>query len=172
MADDKPKAADAPKNVPAETPHEIKEKEPIKPPQASADIPEQIPVYNVNDALIGRNGGPYLDEELAKEQEVRNARAEGREPDFSNLAAAPSPGIQLVTEQELLLAHRGRGVNIMGSGAVNAPAYGYVPNPALAFAQEINDTEGALKREAEVDPRTSVVADDPGATVPDNNYKG
>lgn len=163
--------ADAPKDVPNVTAKEEKEKEPITGPEATVNEPDLIPVYNVNDGLVGRNGGPYLDEELAKEQEVRNARQEGREPDFSNLAAAPSPGIQLVTQEQLLRANIGRvGVGAL-NGEINAPVYGYIPNPVTVLKDESEAKEAALKREAEVDPRANVEVPD-GAKPTDNNYQG
>lgn len=57
-------------------------------------------LYNPNDGLTGRDGGPYLDIEEAKRAEIRRAEVEGREPDFENLP--PSAGIQLVTATSLL----------------------------------------------------------------------
>jgi hypothetical protein len=57
-------------------------------------------LYNPNDGLTGRDGGPYLDIEEAKRAEIRRAEVEGREPDFENLP--PSAGIQLVTATALL----------------------------------------------------------------------
>ena len=41
-------------------------------------------LYNVNDGLYGRGGGPYLDQELAKAAEIKRAKIEGREPDLDN----------------------------------------------------------------------------------------
>lgn len=57
-------------------------------------------LYNSNDGLTGRDGGPYLDIEEAKAAEVRRAAVEGREPDFSNMAS--SSGIQLNTAAQML----------------------------------------------------------------------
>ena len=41
-------------------------------------------LYNINDGLYGRGGGPYLDQELAKAAEIKRAKIEGREPDLDN----------------------------------------------------------------------------------------
>lgn len=57
-------------------------------------------LYNPNDGLTGRDGGPYLDLEEAKRAEIRRAAVEGREPDLDN--PGPSAGIQLVTATALL----------------------------------------------------------------------
>lgn len=61
---------------------------------------DSTPLYNPNDGLTGRNGGPYLDEEQARTDEVRRARIEGREPDLDNPAA--NAGIQLSTAAQML----------------------------------------------------------------------
>lgn len=71
-------------------------------------------LYNPNDGLTGRDGGPYLDIEEAKRAEIRRAEVEGREPDFENLP--PSAGIQLVTATALL---NGVGVNLPSRSGVS-----------------------------------------------------
>ncbi len=57
-------------------------------------------LFNPNDSITGRDGGPYLDEEEARVAEERRARVEGRKPDFDNPPA--TAGIPLVTAAELL----------------------------------------------------------------------
>jgi len=57
-------------------------------------------LFNLNDSITGRDGGPYLDEEEAREAEIRRARIEGREPDLEKPPA--TAGIPLVTSSELL----------------------------------------------------------------------
>ena len=57
-------------------------------------------LFNPNDSITGRDGGPYLDEEEAREAEIRRARVEGREPDLEKPPA--TAGIPLVTSSELL----------------------------------------------------------------------
>lgn len=58
------------------------------------------PLYNPNDGLTGRDGGPYLDEVQAQQDEIRRARVEGREPDLDNPGA--NAGIQLATAGQML----------------------------------------------------------------------
>lgn len=60
------------------------------------------PLYNPNDRLTGRDGGPYLDQVQNLEAEKLRAKVEDREPDFDNPAA--SAGIQLSTAAQLLRA--------------------------------------------------------------------
>lgn len=57
-------------------------------------------LFNPNDSITGRDGGPYLDEEEARVAEERRARIEGRKPNFDNPPA--TAGIPLVTSAELL----------------------------------------------------------------------
>lgn len=57
-------------------------------------------LYNANDGLTGRTGGPYLDIEQAKQAEIQRAKVEDREPNFDTMAA--SAGIQLVTAKHLI----------------------------------------------------------------------
>lgn len=61
---------------------------------------DSTPLFNPNDGLTGRNGGPYLDEEQARADEVRRARIEGREPDLDTPTA--NAGIQLSTAAQML----------------------------------------------------------------------
>lgn len=58
------------------------------------------PLYNPNDSITGRDGGPYLDQEEAKYAEIRRAAVEGREPDLENPGA--TAGIPLVNASQLL----------------------------------------------------------------------
>lgn len=57
-------------------------------------------LYNANDGLTGRDGGPYLDLEEDRLAEERRARVEGRKPDLDNPPA--SAGTVLVTAGQLL----------------------------------------------------------------------
>lgn len=59
-------------------------------------------LYNANDGLTGRSGGPYLDQEMAKAAEIRRAKAEDREPDLVNPPSGPET--RLVTAEQILLA--------------------------------------------------------------------
>lgn len=82
-------------------------------------MPEDQALYNANDGLTGRDGGPYLDEEEARLAESRRAIAENREPDYDNPPA--SAGIVLLTAGQLLA---NEGVNNLpsqdGSAGINA----------------------------------------------------
>lgn len=77
-----------------------------------------VPLYNPNDGLYGRGGGPYLDEEQAREAEIRRARVEGREPDLDNPGAYA--GIQLQTAAQMI-ANRNLDVNRVGTSGVREP---------------------------------------------------
>lgn len=77
-----------------------------------------VPLYNPNDGLYGRGGGPYLDEEQAREAEIRRARVEGREPDLENPGAYA--GIQLQTAAQMI-ANRSLDVNRVGVSGVMEP---------------------------------------------------
>jgi hypothetical protein len=57
------------------------------------------PLYNPNDGLTGRDGGPYLDVVEMKDAERRRAEVEDREPDYDNLQ--PTAGVPLVRAETL-----------------------------------------------------------------------
>ena len=42
-------------------------------------------LYNANDGITGRDGGPYLDQVEAKHAEDHRAAVEGREPDYDTM---------------------------------------------------------------------------------------
>lgn len=63
-------------------------------PSVSRDL------FNVNDGLTGRDGGPYLDEVEQREGEKKRAAVEKRQPDLEN--PGPVAGTVLVTGQRLL----------------------------------------------------------------------
>lgn len=54
-------------------------------------------LYNANDGIFGRNGGPYLDEEEAKVEERTRALREDRKPILDKVQ--PYPGIVLRTKK-------------------------------------------------------------------------
>lgn len=64
---------------------------------------KKVDLYNPNDGLTGRDGGPYLDLEEARVAEERRARREGREPDYSQVNAYA--GLPLVTAGQLVRDH-------------------------------------------------------------------
>lgn len=57
-------------------------------------------LFNPNQGLFGRQGGPFLDDVQRKQQEETRAYREGREPDFDNMQ--PYVGDSLRTEEQLL----------------------------------------------------------------------
>jgi hypothetical protein len=61
---------------------------------------DKVKLYNVNDGLTGRTGGPYLDQEQANQAEIRRAEIEGREPDLNGMQ--PYAGSVLVPAARLL----------------------------------------------------------------------
>lgn len=58
------------------------------------------PLFNPNDGIVGRDGGPYLDLEEARIAEERRARVEGRKPDHDKVTA--TAGIPLVRASTLI----------------------------------------------------------------------
>jgi hypothetical protein len=63
-------------------------------------MPDTQNLYNVNDGVYGRDGGPYLDQVEGRQQEERRAALEGREPDYD--AHSVSPYVPLVTGDQLI----------------------------------------------------------------------
>lgn len=57
-------------------------------------------LYNANDGVTGRDGGPYLDEVEVIRAEERRALVEDREPDYDNPPA--TAGIQLNTAAQMM----------------------------------------------------------------------
>lgn len=89
-------------------------------------------LYNANDGLTGRSGGPYLDQKEMEDAEVLRAKAEGRKPDLDNPPA--SAGVLLVTGSWLLANH---GVNNLPSEST-AGVNGEVAVKALADDKNTN----------------------------------
>ena len=61
---------------------------------------ETVKVYNPNDGITGRDGGPYLDIEEAKAREARSAEREGRT--FTKNEAPRGIGSPEKTERDIL----------------------------------------------------------------------
>lgn len=57
-------------------------------------------LFNANDGLTGRDGGPYLDEVEMRDAEKRRAAVENRKPDLEN--PGPTAGTYLVPGSYLL----------------------------------------------------------------------
>lgn len=114
-------------------------------------VPDTIPLYDANYALVDHsNGGPYLDDERARQQEERNARVEGRKPDLSpeNLATIAHPGRVLVTAEQFNNIRReaSSGVNSVD----DVEPFAYVPNPAIARAEQEKAELVAVQKRATV----------------------
>lgn len=81
-------------------------------------------LYNANDTATGRDGGPYLDIEMAKEaNKIRRDKGDTKTAEGTFAAFA---GIDLVTARELLRRHPAKGLDLMtdsaAEGAVKATA--------------------------------------------------
>lgn len=76
---------------------------------------EDRALYNANDGLTGRDGGPYLDQQEDITAEIRRAKIEGREPDLDNPPA--SAGTVLVTAAQAIA---NLGVNNLPSQSDNS----------------------------------------------------
>lgn len=59
-----------------------------------------VKLFNPNEGLHGRQGGPFLDDVQRRQQEEVRAIREGREPNYDNMQ--PAVGDQLRTEEQLL----------------------------------------------------------------------
>ena len=59
-----------------------------------------VPLFNPNDGVTGRDGGPYLDNVEQHLAEERRAVVEKREPDHEKLLA--TAGVPLVTASQLV----------------------------------------------------------------------
>lgn len=86
--------------------------------------------YNANDGVFGRTGGPYLDIEQDKAEEIRRASIEGREPDFDNLQA--SAGTLLVPANVLVQRFNATHLDNQElrkfGGTIEAPVRAIVPD--------------------------------------------
>lgn len=94
-----------------------------EPDQAGAEL------YNINDGIFGRSGGPYGDEVDLRTAEYQSAIREGRDPDYSKVGSAPA--VQLVTGPQLaasynpaLIAGDDRRIVTTQVPDIKAPVYG------------------------------------------------
>lgn len=99
-------------------------------------------LYNVNDGIHGRDGGPYLDQEEAKVWEIQQAKREGVEPDLEN--PRPYPGEVLVNRHQLVQSFvntRTAGDDTKDDSIIDAPvrvANVPVPEPETAEDKDID----------------------------------
>jgi len=68
---------------------------------------DTVPLFNPNDRLAGRDGGPYMDLEQAKLAEQRRAEVEGREPDLDNPPAFAGIPLNTAGQQALTVGVAG-----------------------------------------------------------------
>lgn len=61
---------------------------------------QKVKFYNAMDGVTGRDGGPYMDHDDARQAEINRARIEKREPDLDNPPA--TAGQVLLTEAQLV----------------------------------------------------------------------
>lgn len=75
--------------------------------EAGSGIPEtkKVALYNANDGVVGRDGGPYLDVVEMENAERVRARKEDREPDYDPASMASTAGINLVPANRLVVHH-------------------------------------------------------------------
>jgi len=77
-----------------------KAKEPTKATESEEiKVVDTVDLYNANDGIHGRDGGPYLDQEEAKHWEAIHAAREGRTPDLTNPGAYPGILLRSASEQ-------------------------------------------------------------------------
>lgn len=110
---------------------------------------QTVTLFNANDSVTGRDGGPYLDVVQAQADEVNRARVEKREPDLDN--PPPNAGVQLNNAaQQLITASIN---NLPSQAAPNGPEFGW-----LKDAHE-ND-ENPLSAVVELEFHEEVVPED------------
>jgi len=111
------------------------------------------PLFNPNDSLTGRDGGPYLDLEEARVAEIRRAAVENREPSDTFTATA---GIPLVAAQELAVTAT---IN-------NVPSQELSGGPVDTMVQgAVDDKDVLLQPSGERDVKALKATEDKGNTV-------
>jgi hypothetical protein len=99
-------------------------------------------LFNANDGIRGRDGGPYLDDVEREHAELRRAKVEGREPNLENPPA--TAGIQLVHPSLLadnISSHPSRANVVVGAGVVDNYSEAVVPSPVATVPDKVEDTE-------------------------------
>lgn len=116
-------------------------------------------LYNPNNNLTGRDGGPYLDMEEARLAEEQRAAVENRKPSDNFVASA---GIPLVTGAQLLPV---ASVNNLPS---QNQRYGLGVADSVALVAE-REKEGGLKSVSEI-PKEFVESKENQAKESDTNF--
>jgi hypothetical protein len=122
-------------------------------------------LFNANDSVTGRDGGPYLDIEQARESEIQRAKVEGREPNLDN--PPPNAGIQLNTaSQQLATASVNNLPSQSSRGGIESPESGW-----LTTAHEDKDNPLTAVVQVEVPVLKDAVFDAVEAPGGENNSK-
>ena len=101
-----------------------------------------VDLFNPNDNVTGRDGGPYLDEVEARNAEARRAVVEKREPDFDNPPA--TAGIPLLTG--------GRIAHVNGVNNLPSQAHRYdLSNADLVQGRADSDKEPGFRARGKMD---------------------
>lgn len=100
---------------------------------------KKVDLYNPNDGLLGRDGGPYLDQVEAAQAEIRRAAVEKREPDLKN--PGPYAGIHLVTAGQLIHDVSTLNVPSRDGTAVQADSAQKLANSDHVLAESIAQVE-------------------------------
>lgn len=100
---------------------------------------DTVQLFNPNDGITGRDGGPYLDVEQAKRDEDVRAAKEDREPDYENMSA--NAGIPLQTAREQLAS-----VNVN-----NLPSMDGAPVANTLMGSAVDNDELPIQAWAEVE---------------------
>lgn len=140
-------------------------------------MPDGQALYNANDGLTGRDGGPYLDVEEDRRAEVVRARVENREPDLDNPPA--SAGTVLLTANQAL---QNAGVTNLpsqddASASTNAESAlkGIAEDDSNNLkARAFRPQEGVIQPEEEVDlsTRTALMGDTDETAEPQDTTAG
>lgn len=125
-----------------------------------------VDLYNLNDGVHGRDGGPYLDQEQARTAEKIRARLEDREPDLDN--PPPHQGSVLVTADALIANFNN--TSLAGddkkkfTGEITAPVIASVPDEVFEDDDEKGEEE--TPNEDDTAPENTPANSEPGTTEP------
>lgn len=130
---------------------------------------KKVDLYNPNDGLTGRDGGPYLDLEEARLAEERRARAEGRKPDFDTVHGyAGMPLVtagQLVRDVSTLNVPSRDGTPVLEDAAAKFASSDNVSATPITSVEVDTSTEAPKPTKAEKDAPASPDGITPGVAV-------
>lgn len=108
-------------------------------------------LYNAQNGVAGRDGGPYLDQVEARRAEEIRAQVENRDPDYDNPPA--TAGQPLVTAEELVRLHGTSNIPSQETNNVQADALdklaseGELPIKPHSVRESTNDEDEAAAKE-------------------------